>query len=226
MEINTVNGVKLRIKAEKYPEVIGVLLQSNDGELREIAEEFAVINPIDNELWLDTNKMQAKDVMYLYTMGLKSAEIADIRHVSRQNESNKLNTELESIESENPLYLVSVHETHLANRRILQEIITKYYVYICTKEKNISKLSEILGTKYKTERSVYKAFIKLGGNPDIIPLDTVDNRFKKVSDDKEVIKIFGLFADGKSNREVAEEVGMHMTKVYALRKKYHKFLNI
>lgn len=226
--VNEVNGIKLRISPEIYLNTIKDILSSNNPRVKQLEQELTLIIQVNLDLFDEfsniNNTFKSKHVYNLYLSGLKTTEIADIRKVSRQTDSNKINREL-NIHSLNGIDKQDIKEIHLTNRLALQEIITKYFIIISEKDGELDSLKKILGSKYTTRRSVYTAYIKLGGEASLFPLDSFDKRFKKVSNDRVSQLIFDDFKNGLTNSEISVKRNLPNSTVYALRKKYYKYTN-
>lgn len=226
MEVNSVNGIKLMIKPETYLFVINELHSANDTYLTNLWKDFLLISQVPKEKWLDTTLLESSDTLAMYLTGFKSTEIATIRGISRQSSANKLTIETEKLKNEQLISSESeLTEDHTNNRSLLQKLMVKYFVYVCSKEKDILIMDNILATKYRTKRSKYVAFIKLGGLAETFAIDQMDDRFAKLTGEEAIESIFELFRLGKTNMEVSEAKEIGLDQVYYYRKKYNRFEN-
>ena len=224
MNKNQVGDVKITIKPNIYLTSIQDICNKGDGYLEMLYDDLSNISQIPMDKWFV--ELQPEDTFPLYLTGLKATEIAHIRGVSRQTESNRLSQDFEKLLRDGFVNsLDEFKEDHELNRRLLQEIIIKYFVYKASKEKNIKYMENILGSKYNTDRSKYIAYIKLGGNPNSFTLDSLDKRFATAENDIVVKQVYDLFKQGLDNNKIASELNIEIHKVYYLRKKYIKLKN-
>lgn len=216
---NQADEVKININSDVYLEAIRDICNQEDSYLETLYEELSNISQIPMDKWKEP--ISTEDTFPLYLSGLNATEIANIRGVSRQSESNRLSHDFYKLLSDGFVDSIDeFKEDHVLNRRLLTEIIVKYYVYKASKEKDIRYLNNILGSRYATDRSKYIAYLKLGGNPKSFSLDSLDKRFTSPQTDSLVKEAYELMDSGFSNNEIAEKLNVKLPKIYYLRKKY------
>lgn len=216
---NRADEVVISIKSNIYLDSIRDICKKEDSYLETLYEELSNISQIPMNKWEE--ELSPEDTFPLYLSGLKATEIANIRGVSRQTESNRLSHDFNKLLNDGFVDSIDeFKEDHELNRRLLKEIIVKYFVYKASKEKNIRYLDNILGSRYATDRAKYISYLKLGGNPKSFSLDSLDKRFTSPQNNELVRDAYALMEQGFSNNEIAEKLNVKLPKIYYLRKKY------
>lgn len=219
-----VEDIKFSIDALAYPIAFKDIVEKK--EYSNLKSELEYISQVVVSKWTDTRQFTSNDSFPLYLTGFKPSEIAKIRGISRQSESNKVTTEIDKLLLEGLIEDVSeVENDHLRNRKNIQNIVIKYFVIECGLQKDISLMDNILGSKHRTNRSKYVAYLKLGGDESIFTIDNLDKRYVSPDEDETLRKAYNMFEQGKTNREVADVLGLKVAKIYYFRKKYYKINN-
>lgn len=221
-DITSLIGVS--ILPETYLKVVQeILKREEDEKFTQLFIKFKEINKIPTEHWEIPEKLSTKDTLPLYVMGLIPSEIAHLRNVTRQTESLRLRFDFENLYRTDfkSFNEEELRQLHLDNRVKFKKLIVNATVLLVTETKDISLMKTILNSRYKTKRSYYATYVKLGGDPYAFKIYEMDNRYSNV-ENQFLKEVFNLFEEGLTNLEVSDKLGINKTKVPYLRRKYEK----
>lgn len=210
----------LRIDLETMLEVFKEVMD-NKKAYKDFIKDYKKINTVDMGIVLDSSRIEPDHTLPLYMGGFNGVEISKLRNVSRQLVMPKLNSQARN----SGIDMAEAKKAHKENRIKLLELVAKYYVDLTEETGDLNTLDKVLNKQQKTNRSKYKAYTQLGGDPSVFKPEQIDKRMVNFEEDPIVLDVFRLFEEGLMNRDIANKLDLSILDVQKYRRSYFRRRN-
>lgn len=214
-------GIKVEVKDTLF--VIKKALKEPDTDYnKEFLTDFNNISKVDARIIFGREDFIEPDfTLPLFTSGFSSIEIAYLRNVSRQlimpkikNQASHLNVDMDKVKL-----------LHKQNRIRLHEVVARWFVRQTEISKDLDTLNPILNKTVKTNRTKYKIYAHLGGNPALIEPESIDKRMVNYEKDPTVVEVYGMFDNNLSNSQISDTMNLPLETVQHYRRNYYRRIN-
>ncbi len=188
---------------------------------KDFIKEYNKINTVDMEIVLDSSRIEPDHTLPLYMGGFNGIEISKLRNVSRQLVMPKLSNQAKST----GIDMEDARKAHKENRIKLLELVAKYFVALTEETADLNTLDKVLNKQQKTNRSKYRAFTQLGGDPSVFTPEQIDKRMVNFEEDPAILDAFRLFEKDWLNRDIANKLDLSILEVQKYRRSYFRRRN-